>query len=200
MFQIHDFTNAPPITLVAEPPTSMRPNQHNKLDYSGYTDTVQVILPLGMATGFAGISGIQDVTAGIGNSLLVGDASPNILIGGTGRNILIGGGGGDTLDASRSQGDNILIGGRTNWDQNVTALDAIFMEWLRTDLSFQQRLSFIQNGGDPNEPYLLNNTTVFDDGSPDVLTGGAGRNWFFAHRKNDMITNFKTGSDHTTPI
>jgi hypothetical protein len=199
-FRIHDFTGAPTLSIVAEPATSTRTNKHNKLDYSGYTGTVQVILPKGIATGFAGISGIEDVTAGIGNSLLVGDANPNILIGGTGRNILIGGGGGDTLDASRSQGDNILIGGYTNWDQNVAALEAIMMEWLRTDLTFRQRLSFIQNGGDPNEPYLLNNTTVFDDGSPDVLTGGAGRNWFFVHRRNDVITNFKNGSDHITPI
>jgi hypothetical protein len=84
VFQIHDFTNAPPITLVAEPPASTRPNQHNKLDYSLYAGDVRVNLPLGTATGFAQISGIQDVTGGNGNSLLVGDANPNILIGGTG--------------------------------------------------------------------------------------------------------------------
>jgi hypothetical protein len=198
-FSIQGFNNAPSIILVAEPAGSTRPNQHNKLDYSQYTGPVQVNLPLGTATGFAHISGIQDVTGGNGNNLLVGDANPNILIGGTGRNIIIGGGGGDTLDASRSQGDNILIGGRTNWDQSVAALDAIMMEWL-SGLSFQQRLSLIQNGGDPNDPYLLNNTTVFDDGAVDVMTGGAGRNWFFAQRRSDMITNFKTGSDHTTPI
>jgi hypothetical protein len=59
----------------------------------------------------------------------------------------------------------------------------------------------IQSGGDPNEPYLLvAGSTVFDDGAPDVLTGGAGANWFFAHKKNDIITNFRKGIDHTTPI
>jgi hypothetical protein len=33
-----------------------------------------------------------------------------------------------------------------------------------------------------------------------LFTGGAGRNWFFVHKTNDVITNFKKGSDHTTPI
>jgi autotransporter-associated beta strand protein len=200
VFRVHDFTGAPAISIVAEPATSTRTNQHNKLDYSAYTGTVQVVLPLGMATGFAKVIGIQDVTAGIGDSLLVGDKNPNILVGGTGRNILIGGGGGDTLDAHLSAGDNILIGGYTQYDQKLAALEAIMTEWLRTDLSFSQRLSLIQNGGDPNEPYLLNSSSVFDDGGADVLTGGAGRNWFFVHKTNDVITNFKKGSDHTTPI
>jgi len=73
-------------------------------------------------------------------------------------------------------------------------------EWLRTDLTFTQRLSLIQNGGDLNEPYLLNSSTVFADTLADTLTGGAGHNWYFAHKKLDTITNFKNGSDHTTPI
>jgi hypothetical protein len=45
-----------------------------------------------------------------------GDANANVLTGGTGRNILIGGSGGDTLDASRATSDNLLIGGRTDFD------------------------------------------------------------------------------------
>jgi hypothetical protein len=116
IFRIRDFAGAPAISLVAEPAGSTRTNQHNKLDYSAYVGTVKVNLPLGTATGLAAISGIQDVTAGQGNGLLVGDAQANILIGGTGR--------------------NILIGGTTDFDTNLPALNAIFAEWTRTDLSF----------------------------------------------------------------
>jgi hypothetical protein len=121
---------------------------HNKLDYTGYTGPVLVSLPLGYATGFAGISRIQDVTGSIGNNLLVGDANPNILIGGTGRNVLIGGKGADTLDASRSHDDNILIGGWTNWDMNLAALQAIMKEWDRTEpgFTFAERRSDLLNG------------------------------------------------------
>ena len=108
-----------------------------------------------------------------------------------------GGAGGDQLTGGG--GDNILIAGHTAYDQNLLALETIMKEWLRTDLTFAQRLSLIQNGGDPNEPYLLNSSTVFADTLADTLTGG-GRNWYFAHKKLDTITNFKNGSDHTKPI
>jgi N-acetylneuraminic acid mutarotase len=199
VFHIHDFARAPAVTIVAEPSTSTRTNQHNKLDYSAYTGDVTVDLQLGFATGFSGISHIQDVTGSIGNDILVGDANPNILIGGTGRNLIIGGGaGGDQLTGGG--GDNILIAGHTAYDQKLLALETIMKEWLRTDLTFTQRLSLIQNGGDLNEPYLLNSSTVFADTLADTLTGGAGHNWYFAHKKLDTITNFKNGSDHTTPI
>jgi hypothetical protein len=79
VFRIHDFVAAPALSLVAD-------GGNNTLDYSAYTGTVKVILPAGKATGFAGISKIQNVTGGIGNNLLVGDAGANVLIGGTGRN------------------------------------------------------------------------------------------------------------------
>jgi hypothetical protein len=104
----------------------------NTLDYSRYVGNVTVDLPLGVATGFAGIANIQNVTGSQGNDLIVGDANPNVLIGGTRRNVLIGGGGGDTLDASGASSDNILIAGTTDFDTNPAALDAIFAEWTRT--------------------------------------------------------------------
>ena len=79
----------------------------------------------------------------------MGDANPNVLMGGTGRNMLIGGAGADTLDASRSQGDNILIGGTTIYDGTanyLADLDAVFAEWTRTDLGFRDRYSDLVNG------------------------------------------------------
>ena len=37
--------------------------------------------------------------------------------------------------------------------------------------------------GGLNGSYLLNGTTVFDDNTVDVLYGGAGVDWYFAHQK-----------------
>jgi len=223
VFRIHNFTGAPAISINAKPARSTRTNMHNKLDYSAYTGTVQVILPLGKATGFAKVSGIQDVAGGIGNNLLVGDANLNILIGGRGRNVLIGGAGADTLDAHLSTGDNILIGGRTHYDSNLAALDAIFAEWTRTDLrpnnSFQIRYNDLLSGtGSANPLNKVNgrlilltpatnktssNGTVHADSSPDTLigsnridpaTGKRVHNWFF-YDSDDMIVNFMKPHD-----
>jgi hypothetical protein len=82
-----------------------------------------------------------------------------------------GGAGGDQLTGGG--GDNILIAGHTAYDQNLLALETIMKEWLRTDLTFAQRLSLIQNGGDPNEPYLLNSSTVFADTLADTPLAAA---------------------------
>jgi Ca2+-binding RTX toxin-like protein len=163
---------------------------------------VLVDLPLGVATGLSGgIRHIENVTGSQGNDLIVGDANANVLVGGTGRNVLIGGGGADTLDASRSGGDNLLIGGTTNWDTNLAALQAVMAEWDRTDLGFADRRSDLLSGtnGQGKKPLNVvtvngqqqlilltpatnpksNNGTVHADASPDTLVGGAGQNWFF---------------------
>ena len=147
----------------------------NTLDYSAWVGNVLVNLPLGTATGVAGgISNIQNVTGSIGNDILVGDANANVLVGGTGRNLIIGEGGPDQLFGG---GDNILIGGTTAYDQNLTALDAIMAEFTRTDQNFHQRVSAIMIGGGFNGAFVLNTATLFDDGATNVLTGGGGLDW-----------------------
>jgi hypothetical protein len=81
----------------------------------------------------------------------------------------------------------------------LTALETIMKEWLRTDLTFQQRIDYIESGGDPNEPYLLNPSTVSSNGGQNTLTGGGGHNWFFANQQRDTIKNFKKG-DQLIPL
>ena len=58
-------------------------------------------------------------------------------------------------------------------------------------------------GGGLNGSFLLKATTVFDDSSPDKLTGGAGQDWFFANVLGagtlDKITG-KNKSDVVTDI
>jgi hypothetical protein len=187
----------------------------NTLDYSQYVGDVAVDLPLGVATGLTGgISNIQNVTGSQGNDLIVGDANANVLTGGTGRNVLIGGAGPDTLDASGASSDNILIGGTTDFDTNLAALDAIFAEWTRTDLGFRDRFNDLTSGssGALNKVngvlILLTPTTVHADSSPDTLIGtnqtdpGTGKrahNWFFFDF-DDVLVNFLASSDHKTKV
>lgn len=121
-----------------------------------------------------------DARGSSANDVLVGGAGDDLLYGGSGRNLLIGGGGSDTLYGGG--GDDILIGGGTAYDANLAALNAIMAEWGRTDLSYQQReadLSGAASGG-LNGFYVLNGSTVYDDGVVDVLAGGRGHNWYFA--------------------
>ena len=198
----------------------------NTLDYSRYTGNVMVDLPLGLASlvnrmAPSSISNIQNVTGSQGNDLLVGDANVNALVGGTGRNVLIGGNGADTLDAHVSHDDNILIGGHTDWDMNLAALQAVMTEWDRTDLNFGDRRSDLLNGTNGQGAVPLNmvngqlillspatnptssNGTVHADGIKDTLigtnainptTGRRAHNWFF-YETLDVLMNFLSGSD-----
>jgi hypothetical protein len=179
------------------------------LDYSAVVGNTVVDLALGTASGVGGgVAGIANVTGSRGNNLLVGDARANVLRGGTGRNVLIGGAEADTLDASRSSGDNLLIGGTTDFDTNLVALNAIFAEWTRTDLSFRARFSHLSSGGGLNGSYLLTSTTVHADSAPDTLigsnqtdpaTGKRVHNWFF-YDADDTLVNFLSSSDHKTKV
>jgi Ca2+-binding RTX toxin-like protein len=169
----------------------------NTLDYAAFSGNVTVDLRLGLATGLTGgISNIQNVTGSKGNDILVGDANPNILIGGTGRNLIIGGTGADTLIGGPS-GD-ILIGDYTDYDTNIAALDAIMAGWDSSD-SYSTRYAFITGGGGLNGSYVLNATTVHNDFANDTMTGGAGRDWFFASL-GDTITDAVTGGPNKEEI
>jgi hypothetical protein len=95
-----------------------------------------------------------------------------------------------------------LIGGYTKYDSNPTALAYIMAEWDSSD-SYSTRVNKISNGGGLNGSYVLNSTTVFDDGMPDYLYGGAGLDWYFAHTKEkyygDKIFN-KMGGEVVTQM
>jgi hypothetical protein len=183
------------------------------LDYTAFSTPVTVSLASGSAGnvngGSAGaVSQVQNVRGGSGGNTLTGNAQGNILIGGagsdvlqggSGRSILIGGGGSDQLTGG--SGDDILIGGTTSYDSFTAAHDAslaaILAEWQRTDKNFDERITHLKNGGGYNGPdKLLWGTTVFDDASADRLTGGLGRDWFFANLAGgtpDTITDLNKG-------
>lgn len=131
-----------------------------------------------------------DARGSSANNVLVGGSGNDLLYGGSGRDLLIGGGGADTLSAG--SGDDLLIGGATDYDSNLVALDAIMAEWGRTDISYQQRIADLDGAasGGLNGQYLLNATTVHDDGASDQLAGGGGQDWYIASA-DDVVSGKK---------
>ncbi len=137
------------------------------LNYSQQPTSVVVNLATGKASDVfgsrpGGISNIQNVIGSAnggdtltGNSLgnvLVGHKLHNTLTAGSGRSVLIGGLGtgpsGSVLATNRligGAGDDLMIGGRTSFDDNVGALTAILAEW-QSSQTFAQRVSALSNG------------------------------------------------------
>jgi hypothetical protein len=83
-------------------------------------------------------------------------------------------------------GDDILIGGTTDHDSNLAALNAIMAEWGRTDLpgtaqqQYNARVDHLRLGGGLNGDFLLTAATVHDDAASDRLYADARWEWFFA--------------------
>jgi hypothetical protein len=163
-------------------------NGPSTLDYRAYSTTVVVDLALGTATGTGGVSSIRQVYGGVGfgsatvYNILVG-TNGSELIGGNGRrNLLIAG----NQPASLTGGDwdDILIGGSTNYDMNLTQLNAIMAEWAGTD-DYATRVAALKAGtsGVP----VLNKTKVWTNvvGGSHVhnqLTGNGGSDWYFGQQ------------------
>ena len=130
---------------------------------------------------------------------LDGGGGNDILVGGPGRDILIGGDGADTLHGG---GGNILIGGRTSYDGNVTALQALMKEWERTDADYLTRIRHLGGviPGGLNGTYRLippgyTGATVVDDAIADLMTGGTDPelDWFIAKIPPDTIADLQPG-------
>ena len=170
------------------------------LDDSLVTTPVTVNLATGFATATGRIVNITNVRGGSGADTLTGNSQGNILIGGSGNDVITGGSGrsvliGD-LGADTIMGgtdDDILIGGSTNYDAssiaNDLALEAILAEWALTD-PYMTRVEQIRTG--VNSAQLVFGSTVMDDGTSNVLTGGAGTDWFFKG-SHDTITDQGAG-------
>src|SRR5262249_34544530 len=93
-------------------------------------------------------------------------------------------------------GDNVLISGATDFDANDVALTSLLAEWSRLDLgtsaaSYDTRLKHLQGtlAGGNNGAFLLNATTVHDNGVRDYLYGGTGLNWYLAHVVAGTVVN-----------
>lgn len=148
-----------------------------------------------------GGAGNDKLTGGTGDDILVGGDGADKLTGGAGRDLLIGGDGEDKILGDSEE--DILVGGYTLHDGNVTALRAISFQWGNRGptVTYQQRVATIRGtvttpGFDP--AYILRaDLTTFDDADSDLLSGDAGRDWFFFNA--DRLTNRDRVADATSP-
>ena len=86
-------------------------------------------------------------------------------------------------------GDDILIGGFTVYDENLDALALIMAEWT-SDRTYLERVHNLRNAAGPiletaDIEIKLDETTVFNDGVRDKLEGDDDRDWFFANLDDD---------------
>ena len=189
----------------------------DRVEYTTFASSVSVNLGLGTATGFASVSRIENITGGNSDDFLVGDAFDNVISGGNGDDVLLGMAGNDILNGSNGRdllfggsgadqirgnnSEDILIGGLTNYAQEVSgivnraAVDAIMLEWRRTDSTYAQRIARLRGTaqGGLNGAYFLNAASLIDDKDVDDLWGDAGLDWFWAGL--DDIVHFTSGED-----
>ena len=141
-----------------------------------------------------GGAGNDYLKGGRGDDILLGGDGRDLLVGSHGRDLLIGGLGADRIVGNAD--DDIIIGGRTAFDHDDLALAAIMAEWT-SGRDYATRIENLRGTGTgprSNESYYLiaqdseeldPAATVFDDDARDVLTGGQGRDWFFANCFHD---------------
>lgn len=142
--------------------------------YDG-NDDVQVAGGISLPTWVYGGDGDDRLKGGAGNDVLLGGDGDDLIVGGDGRDLLIGGLGADRLVGNAA--DDILIEGTTDHDSDESALFAIMNEWSRTDADFATRVNNLKNGVGPNGSFIVNEFTVHDDKSSDILTGSQGQDW-----------------------
>jgi hypothetical protein len=71
-------------------------------------------------------------------------------------------------------------------------------EWNRTGVDYATRIGHLNGSlsGGLNGSYFLNSGSVFDDNAIDVLYGGTGLDWYFAHLKGnnrDQVNGLASG-------
>jgi Ca2+-binding RTX toxin-like protein len=144
-----------------------------------------------------GLGGDDTLAGGAGNDVLVGGDGNDVLSGGAGADVLIGGLGADSL--AGGTGSDLLIAGNTSFDADVTSLALIQLEWLKGG-SYKTKINQLTGAtlGGKNGAVLLNNTTVFDDGLPNSLTGGKGTGDWFIVSATDVINDLEKGETVTT--
>ena len=166
----------------------------DKIDASAFTGaatlsatgTVNAIL-------YGDSSGYNTLTAsGSGNDILIGYAGHDTLTdSGSGRSILIGAGTG--VDILAGSGNDILVSGTTNYDNDTTAntaaLDAILAEWT-SKTSYAKRISSITKGVGKRHLDAFNSRTIRTDTNANALTDGNAQvrsfNWFLVSRRDSV--------------
>jgi PKD repeat protein len=178
------------ISIVRKGKTDVTSVKINGVEIGTYSPTGRVIV-IGQAgddqidaskapalpTEMYGGTGNDSLTGATGASnILVGGDGSDVLKGGSMRDLLIGGIGADTLKGDGD--DDILIAGSTAYDNNLAALRAALATWMRTDITYDQRVAAL---GSSAAAFPLNVNSVTGDNDVDSLSGGTGQNWFFGN-------------------
>ncbi len=131
--------------------------------------------------------GADDVTGGGGADLILGGRGSDTLAGGGGQDLVVGGRDGDVIDGEGSP--DIIIGGEPT--AGLAALDEALALWNAPDL-YNQRVTDVSQ-------VLVANQTVIEDQTIDTLTGGPGRDLFYAAAdtpsNNDVVADLDTGQE-----
>ena len=176
----------------------------DRLDYASVSIGVIVDLATGKASGVGGnVGGIENVTGGQGDDILMGDGLANVLKGGLGADILLGRDGPDELHGDDGRDlligglgadtqfggadDDLLIAGTTAYDGQLASLQAILAEWNQPAETYDRRVAVLRSGVGPNSSVVLTSATVSDDLAADELWGGLGDDWFWATLPTDTI-------------
>ena len=102
---------------------------------------------------------------------------------------LVGGDGEDRLTGRR--GDDILIGGFFVQSEDRAAVLALLREWTRTDRSYSNRIDNMLDGTGLNDGFVLNETTVLNDGLQDRMNGNGDLDWFLGNNADRIRLNLK---------
>lgn len=102
------------------------------------------------------------------------------MVGGAGLDLLFGGAGTDNL--SGGAGDDLLVAGLVAFENDLSALADIGREWRAAATDYFLRIEHLTGGtaGGQNGTTVLASPAVADEIGRDVLSGGAGRDWYLA--------------------
>lgn len=143
---------------------------------------------------------ILNVSANRAQAVVLGNAGNDKITGSAARDILVGNTGVDTL--SGGGGDDILIGGILTYDTNFPVLDKLMAAWgnLSATNTYAKRFSDLTKGIATATHPKLNLSTVQDDILADTITGGPGRDLYFATLGGATLRRDKLVGVVTTPV
>ncbi len=119
---------------------------------------------------------------------VTGTSAANVMIGGRGNDILLGNGGADVLTGR--EGDFVITWVNTfTSDTSITGLTDLRTAWTSAN-SYGTCIVNLRAGvGASNASLKAAMNVLNDSGEDDILTGGAGTDWFLA-ALDDVITDF----------
>jgi len=125
----------------------------------------------------------DNVTGSPFADILFGDTGIDTINGSGGRDIVFGGSGLDSLTTNTDSDEDIVVSGTTSYDNAPwDRIQSIRSEWVSTRTRNQRiaNISGTGTGGNNGTFYLIDPTTVFNDGMTDSVFAQTGVDWFIS--------------------